>query len=1629
MSSDLRRDLAIGGALIASSFLLMPVLPAFLVAGIFSTGASIAARGIQREFLSDAAEGRKANITSNQDAMPVVYGLARVGMRIVDTRLVDDSNPFTLSADPDGLFSGANDNEVLGRVGAFCMASEDGSGVEDITEIRFYRDEADAIATPTKNAAITATGMSAPYTDHVKYLTRTGTDTQTVPNDLIDELGWSASMDGIGVAYAAFFLLYDADVWRGGIPAVTALVKGNKVYDPRSETWVWSDNPALCILDYLTSKKYGGGVFYPERDSGDVTLSEIDEQSFIDAANHCDIVGDVPGGEQKRFRCNGVVDTSRSVSDNLSALASCCRGETIYQAGLHRLVLRQAQTAESFELNEGNIIGDWEWTRLGASVPNKLDAVFLDERNGEYAAESVTWPLSGDTAFLTADNGIENKAQVELPFTSEYFQALQTVMVILREAREDIIVGVTCTEAALQLEVGNVVKLTHETPGWTEKEFYVASMALLPDGKIRLGLQEYDENAYLLDTFSARATVPSTNLPNPFTVLPPTALDLTSDSSTALLTQDGMRIPTILANWTASLDPFVHHYLVEFKPTADSVWQASSPVRKGTTSATITPVTDAVGYSVRVITVNHLGVRSDDSDSGANDTVTVGTVPGVDVANALDNFRETARNELNVTYSWSPGVDVATIWVYQELVQLPVAADPWPTAGDFTNLSSVLTAATTSLTLSLPPAGYTRYVQLEPTDATGVEGPYRRLLLLALAEDPDTIQTASVEVDDAAGSVKLRAEVGRLTLSARMKYIVGANPAWPDDAAVEAGTVDVVSNAAAEWTLPADTVPLGEMIRVRFAGYTNNDGTGYLSSATAHGNIVSAVDVRTQFRVPKLEVISETESGATGTMTVKVWDPDDLADNIYYRSKSGTGAWGAWTLKFEDPATTSQHVQTVTLQEAHASFIQFRLDYTLGGESGSDTVTSGGFDRGRIAGGSFHPSINEDDQTGTGWAIGDVDTTGWKLAAQTSGAVSAGTVDGEDTKTGRVLTPANIGNLVTGLSLGDTVYFGARAIGPQGNGPLINAQLEFLNIAPQISITTESESSTLGTLGVTVADPGGQADELEYRKKGGDAAWGSWTDAVGSEAPPVDGTEYTQTVTLIDNHLSFIQFRCKFTLRDEAQVTQVTSGGFDKGRTPGGSVTITVDGSRNVSAICMGDIDTAKWQIGGSKASAAAALTAADAATAIAGRVLPPTTVGTLLENVVFADTIYVAAIPIASDDTEGPASTASLYYGVAREPTFNILTETEDGSNGTFRVNLVDPDSTVIEDGVFSREKVGPAAWTAYLEEDPASGTEYQQLVGLVEGHLSHVEFRATYLIDGETFYATITSAGFDPGRIPSVRNVASSFDTQGNLRVEVNCDSDTDKFWIYVHLTAFQNATVTKTGTLVTGNQGGADFGPYNAGQDVYVTVVAHNNTDSVDSTSVTQHKDQAGEGDEQGNYVRGIPKWVRESVSSWSIEIDIEYGPDTDRILIEYTAPTGSDLLDGQDVTSLPSALTHTFKVRTSGGAIVTWDDTNTSPQVILTPKVDSPASTGTPKIYELQSPLTAAAGFSRLANQAGTLMLSEKIVTRAGYGVEVTDQAGVANLQIKAGDFVTVSTAGPSGTPNNTAEPALWIQVAS
>lgn len=116
------------------------------------------------------------------------------------------------------------------------------------------------------------------FTDYLRIKKYLGAEDQAADTDLIAENPrWTANHRLRGVAYLYVRLRYSNDVFPDGVPNIKALVKGKLIYDPRTASTQWTNNPTLCVRDYLKAS-YGLGC----------TDDEINDLVNIAHANICD---------------------------------------------------------------------------------------------------------------------------------------------------------------------------------------------------------------------------------------------------------------------------------------------------------------------------------------------------------------------------------------------------------------------------------------------------------------------------------------------------------------------------------------------------------------------------------------------------------------------------------------------------------------------------------------------------------------------------------------------------------------------------------------------------------------------------------------------------------------------------------------------------------------------------------------------------------------------------------------------------------------------------------------------------------------------------------------------------------------------------------------------------------------------------------------------------------------------------------------------------------------------------------------------------------------------------------------------------------------------------------------------
>lgn len=165
-----------------------------------------------------------------------------------------------------------------------------------------------------------------------------GYSDQQADGNLTSQIGevWTAAHRLRGIAYisARFQATVNAEdfanTWPGGAnTALRAVIRGAKVYDPRNNSTAWSENAALCILDYLI-----------HQDGMKLPYARIDGASFASFANLCDEwVNIAAGGGEKRYRLWGTVVLTEEPADVLQRMLATCDGE-LYETNEGKVAIR-----------------------------------------------------------------------------------------------------------------------------------------------------------------------------------------------------------------------------------------------------------------------------------------------------------------------------------------------------------------------------------------------------------------------------------------------------------------------------------------------------------------------------------------------------------------------------------------------------------------------------------------------------------------------------------------------------------------------------------------------------------------------------------------------------------------------------------------------------------------------------------------------------------------------------------------------------------------------------------------------------------------------------------------------------------------------------------------------------------------------------------------------------------------------------------------------------------------------------------------------------------------------------------------------------------------------------------------
>lgn len=463
-----------------------------------------------------------------------------------------------------------------------------------------------------------------------------GGDDQLADVDLVDQVeSWTTNHRLRGIAYIYVQMDYDTDMFPNGIPNISAEIKGKKVLDFRTSTTAHSDNPALCVYDYLTDTRLGLGI----------STDNIDTTSFTTMANLCDEnVTLSGGGTEKRYTCNGVVYSDIPPMQILDDMLTSCTGVLSYSNG--KFILRGGQyVSPSVTLTDDDFISQIaiESKKSRRDLFNTVKGVFT---SSETSWQPSDYPMVTSSTFSDADGEVIY-ADIDLPFTTSSATAQRIAKIALFKNRQQIVVSAQVKMTGFKLQVGDTVNITNSRLGWTNKVFEVAEWSFSNDDKlgINLLLNETASSVYDWDAEESEFVLDNTTLPTVQTVTAP-----------AIVVTDELRVYsespiTILKVVCSSNQGTTNEFEVEALNNNDPTGEYITLGRSKHNIFELVNAEDGAIYTVRARSINSFNVHS--SYVTTDHEVVGKTAPPNDV----EDFSSNVIGDV-VALNWTPVPDL-----------------------------------------------------------------------------------------------------------------------------------------------------------------------------------------------------------------------------------------------------------------------------------------------------------------------------------------------------------------------------------------------------------------------------------------------------------------------------------------------------------------------------------------------------------------------------------------------------------------------------------------------------------------------------------------------------------------------------------------------------------------------------------------------------------------------------------------------------------------------------------------------------------------------------------------------------------------------------------------------------------
>lgn len=481
---------------------------------------------------------------STDNKLPVVYGSAFIGGAITDAKLTTDQKTMyyvvSLAEVTDTTAGSAYTYGNIYYDGK--LVTFDGTDPAKVISLT-----TNTAGTPEVDTKIAGSLFIYLFTNGSSSGVNTGGQSAiTILSDagIPADIRWNSSLYTTGgqsptmtnTAFAIVKVIYNQDSGTTNLGSLTVQLTNSL------------KQPGSVLKDYMLNTRYGCAI----------PLASIDTASLsaLDAYSAQTIIYVPVGGgsaTQARYEINGPLNTGIDCMTNLQNIVDSCDSWLQYSElnGQWKVVINRSYTDFTtlnalYSVDDDNLIGGIEVNPLDLNGTYNIMEVQYPNKYIKDQTDFQTVSLFTSYPSLLSPNEPVNKLIIQYPQVNNAVQAKYLGLRRLLQGREDLVINFATDYSGIQVEAGDVIKVTLSQYGWTDKLFRVSNVVeeKYPDGSLgaRITAFEYNDTIYADNAIQDFIPAANTGLtdPNIIDKPDPPTFSLNVANTISQLTVDGV---------------------------------------------------------------------------------------------------------------------------------------------------------------------------------------------------------------------------------------------------------------------------------------------------------------------------------------------------------------------------------------------------------------------------------------------------------------------------------------------------------------------------------------------------------------------------------------------------------------------------------------------------------------------------------------------------------------------------------------------------------------------------------------------------------------------------------------------------------------------------------------------------------------------------------------------------------------------------------------------------------------------------------------------------------------------------------------------------------------------------------